>query len=73
MAVETGLFLILVPWSPVWERNLLPGYFTPIASLLRSYFMKGAISGLGLVNLWIGFTEAVSLSRRGSSPSTARD
>lgn len=73
MALETGLFLLLVPWLPVWERNLLPGYFAPIASLLRNYFMRGAIGGLGLVNLWIGLTEAILLSRRGSPPSTARD
>jgi len=73
LALETGLFLILVPWSPVWDENFFINYFGSLHSVLHNHYVRGGVSGLGLVNLWVGFTEALTLSRRGSSPSTTRD
>ncbi len=59
--LEVGLILILVPWSGFWERN----YFTQIApaadSLLRSPIVRGAVSGLGVVNIIAGIADLVSL------------
>ncbi len=61
--IELGLFLMLLPWSQLWERNVLlvlvPG---SRAWLLNSYF-RGAISGLGLVNLWVGVSDAWNFRR----------
>ena len=73
LALETGLFLILVPWSPVWDENRLMSYFAALQPFLHSHYMRGAVTGLGLVNLWVGFAEAVTLSRRGSRPPAAHD
>lgn len=73
LALETGLFLILVPWSAVWNENFFMNYFGSLHSVLHNHYFRGAVSGLGLVNLWVGFTEALTLSRRASSPSLARD
>ncbi len=59
--IEVGLILILVPWSGFWERN----YFTQIApaadSFLRSPVVRGAVSGLGVVNIIAGIADLVSL------------
>jgi hypothetical protein len=54
---EAGLVLLLVPWSIYWERN----YFLQIAPvlqpLLTNDFVRGAISGLGLLNVVAGVVE----------------
>ena len=54
---EAGLVLLIVPWSIYWERN----YFVQALPLLETFFtndfVRGAVSGLGLVNLVAGFVE----------------
>ena len=48
---EVGLVLSVVPWSTYWERN----YFAALAPVLHvvitNHFFRGAVSGLGLINL----------------------
>jgi hypothetical protein len=49
--VEAGVFLLIAPWGPMWDRTLshLPlGGLGPIC--LHPIF-RGAISGFGLVHL----------------------
>jgi len=61
VAIEVGLILLTLPWSPYWEHNYWiqhalgahPGWGT----MLLSPYLRGALSGLGLVNLWIAASE----------------
>ena len=53
---EIGLFLIFVPWSSLWEHNVLLLYL-PLRSLLLNNFVGGAVSGLGVVDLFLGLGE----------------
>ena len=69
MALETGFFLVIVPWSPAWDHNLVMTYFASLQHLLESDYARGAVTGLGLVNLWVGLVEATTLSRRGGAAS----
>lgn len=59
--IEVGLLLIVLPWSTFWERN----YFMAAVPLLRgiftNHFARGAVSGIGVVNLFAGFAEMVPL------------
>ena len=56
-----GVFLIAVPWSPVWETSTA-GYLPTLAGpLLRSGFVRGLVSGLGALNLVAAWSEARSL------------
>jgi hypothetical protein len=61
-----GLLLVLVPWSPFWERNYFAGTFPILQHLLRNNFVRGAVSGLGVVNLLMGFRDlgGLLLARR---------
>jgi hypothetical protein len=61
-----GLLLVFVPWSPFWERNYFADLVPSIGWVTRNFFMRGAVSGLGLVNLVAGLAEMFSLfsSRR---------
>src|SRR5690348_12511528 len=60
--MEIGCFLLIFPWyGDVWDRNLF-------SSLLqRGYwenpYFRGALSGLGVVNLYISFAEILRLRR----------
>ncbi len=55
--LEIGLVLLLLPWTPLWDNN----YFfslTPDWNLFwYSTYLRGAISGVGLVNIWIAVAE----------------
>ena len=64
--IEVGLLLVLVPWSPFWERNYFLTEFPALLTIVRNNYLRGAVSGLGVVNLLMGFNElaAVLLARR---------
>jgi len=54
---EAGLVLVIVPWSIYWERNYFVQALPMIEPVLTNDFVRGAVSGLGLVNLVAGFVE----------------
>jgi hypothetical protein len=53
---EIGLFLVFVPWSSLWEHNVLLTYL-PLRGLLLNNFVRGAVSGLGVIDLLLGLGE----------------
>jgi hypothetical protein len=59
--LEVGLLLVLVPWSAFWVRNYFVGVFPPLLLILRNNFVRGAVSGLGIVNLLMGFHDLSDL------------
>jgi hypothetical protein len=56
-----GVFLVLAPWSPLWTVSTAGYMPTPIGPWLRSGFVRGLISGLGVLNLAAAWSEARSL------------
>jgi hypothetical protein len=54
---EAGLVLLIVPWSVYWERNYFVQLVPMFEPFLTNTFVRGAVSGLGLVNLLAGFVE----------------
>ena len=59
--IEVGLLLVLVPWSPFWERNYFVAAFPILEYVIRNNYVRGAVSGLGVVNLLMGFSELASV------------
>ena len=55
--LEVGLLLIVIPWSAFWERNYFGEAWPTLLPILKNNFVRGAISGLGIVNLIAGFTD----------------
>jgi hypothetical protein len=53
-----GLFLAIAPWTPFWEANHLLQLYPALRQLLLNGFARGAITGLGLVNVLLAFIEA---------------
>jgi len=56
---SVGVLLVILPWRPEWTDN----YFLLASPGLRTFvsngFVRGLCSGLGLLDIWIGFWEAV--------------
>lgn len=46
-----GIALVFAPWTPLWEANWLLQMWPAARSIVLSGFTRGAVSGLGLVNL----------------------
>jgi hypothetical protein len=67
---EAGLVLLVVPWSVYWEQNYFVQALPAVQTLITNEFVRGAVSGLGLVNLFASLSEvwALFLSRRVSDP-----
>ena len=55
--IEIGLLLIVVPWSTFWDRNYFVYAWPTLRPVLTNDFVRGAVSGLGLVNLFAGLLE----------------
>jgi hypothetical protein len=58
--IQIGMMLLVVPWTPIWTRNSLVSSNITLHDLLNLGFVRGAVSGLGLINLWIGIADAVN-------------
>ena len=54
-----GLVLSVLPWLPVWTENSIVSDFPTLRWLLGLGFVRGLTTGLGLLDLWIGISEAV--------------
>lgn len=56
-----GLILCVVPWTALWEGNSLLWPYPLARQWLLSPFVRGAVTGLGLVNLVLAIDELRSL------------
>jgi hypothetical protein len=54
-----GMLLVILPWSMAWTDNRLLWGLPGLRALLSHGFVRGLCSGLGILDLWIGFGEAV--------------
>lgn len=68
--VEVGFVLAVVPWSQYWERNYFADSFPLVREVITNNFVRGGITGLGLVNLGVAVVELVAMfvARRASEP-----
>lgn len=57
---EVGFVLIVIPWSAFWDRNYFGHLLPPLQALLTNNFFRGAVSGLGVINVAVGVAELVS-------------
>ena len=71
--VEVGIVLLIVPWSILWDRNYFIEAVPQAQALLTSNYVRGAVSGLGAVNVCAGIAELVAIfgaRARAQAPST---
>jgi len=67
--LEVGLALVVVPWSAFWDRNYFAQSLPAVHDFITNNFVRGAVSGIGIVNVAAGVMELVSvLMARHSDP-----
>jgi hypothetical protein len=73
--LEAGLILIVAPWSGFWERNFFIGSLPTLDRLMASPFVRGGVSGVGLITAVAGLAElgGVVAARRGGPPAATRE
>jgi hypothetical protein len=64
---EAGLLLVLIPWSAFWDRNYFAEAMPALRELLTNNFVRGAVSGLGAINIFAGLAELADIFARAPS------
>jgi hypothetical protein len=58
-----GLFLLVFPWSAFWEANSYVLQVPAIQDYWSSLYLRGAVSALGLANLFFALVDLVRFRR----------
>jgi hypothetical protein len=59
LCATLGVMLMILPWRPEWSDNSLLLPYPATREFVSSGFARGVVTGLGLLNVWIGFWEAI--------------
>jgi hypothetical protein len=67
--LEAGLFFTVVPWTSIWSGNSLLQSTSGLAMWANNNFVRGFVSGIGILHLILGVRELVRVlrARRGNS------
>lgn len=63
--LAAGVVLFFSPWTSFWSQNFFLSHHASLMAIGHNYFVRGAISGLGLANIWMAIDE---IHRIGRSP-----
>ncbi len=57
--IELGMLLAVLPWTRLWTENGLVLGMPKLREIMQMNFIRGLITGVGLVDVWTGVWEAV--------------
>jgi hypothetical protein len=52
-----GVILVIAPWTSWWDQNYLLQPYPGLRALVLSPFVRGLVSGLGIVNIVLAVLE----------------
>jgi len=61
--MEVGTFLLVFPWTDFWEQNLFSVLVPEWHGYWGNAYVRGAVSGLGVSNIYISLIEVFRLRR----------
>jgi hypothetical protein len=65
LRIYIGLAVCYVPWSPLfWDQNPLFVQFPTLSIYAANGAVRGIVSGLGLLNMWIALRDAMQFKNR---------
>lgn len=64
LRVYVGVLVFLLPWRSVWTTNGWIIHWPVAANFIAQGWVRGLVSGLGLLNIWIGVVALFSRRRR---------
>jgi hypothetical protein len=58
--VYLGVLVMVLPWWPrIWDHNMFFEAHPSLSAFVHNGAVRGVISGVGLLDIWIGISEAV--------------
>jgi hypothetical protein len=55
-----GSMVTILPWwTRVWENNIIVLNHPQLAAFLHRGAVRGVLTGIGLLDIWIGISEAI--------------
>jgi hypothetical protein len=72
--VWAGLWLLLSPWTALWDQNLFGRIVPALGIVMASPFVRGGVTGVGVVTIVAGIRElfGVFASRTTPEPPSER-
>src|SRR5437868_7123615 len=58
--VYLGVTVAVLPWTPWWANNNLLLNYPTLRGIVLQPFFRGAVSGVGLLDLWIAIAEVLN-------------
>jgi hypothetical protein len=59
LCATLGVMLMILPWRSEWSDNPLLLPYPTLRAVVATGFARGVATGLGVLNVWIGFWEAI--------------
>ena len=59
LCATLGVLLLILPWTARWTENPLLMVWPHLRVIVMNGFTRGVSSGLGMLDLWLGFWEAI--------------
>jgi hypothetical protein len=65
LRIYVGVVVCVVPWLPFfWDQNFLFTRFPSLSTYATNGAVRGLVTGLGLLNLWIAFRDVVEKGKQ---------
>lgn len=61
---EAGLFFLFAPWTKFWALNPLLHSTDTVAMVFENGYVRGLISGFGMIHIFVGAREVIDLLQR---------
>jgi hypothetical protein len=59
VAIWAGMFVLVLPWTRLWSENPLLAAWPAVHHILNLNFVRGMISGVGMIDVWMGILDAL--------------
>ena len=63
LRLYVGALVVLLPWRSIWTTNAWVNYWPSVADFIAQGWVRGIVSGLGLLNIWIAFSAIIHRRR----------
>lgn len=59
LRLYVGVLVVLLPWRSIWTTNAWVNHWPDVANFIAQGWVRGIVSGLGLLNIWIAFSAII--------------
>jgi hypothetical protein len=63
-----GAILFYLPWTSIWEKNYFLSHFPSLMRILLHPAFRGAVSGLGVLDIFLAITMIGSEAAPSAAP-----